>query len=138
MLNILYDLWLESPSILAPGFIAAQIVGCLGSYLCLVTVRSKTLNAFSLSFAVALSCFGCLIIFAIIGLLAVSIGTFGMVRSWASFADAYAWGVFSLPFLAFIVSLIGFALTNRPSARFATSARCKNDTPLPFDSGLSG
>jgi hypothetical protein len=115
MLNILHDWWLESPPIHAPGFIAALIIAGLGSYLCLVRVRSKTWSVFSVSLAVALSCFVSLLIFAIIGVLAVKAGTFGMARSWASFADAYVWGVFSLPLLAFILSLSGFALTNKSS-----------------------
>ena len=118
MLNILHDWWLEFPPIHAPGFIATLIVAGLGSYLCLVKVRSKTWSVFSVSLAVALCCFVSLVVFAIIAVLAVNTGTFGMARSWASFADAYVWGVFSLPFLAFILSLSGFALASLNLAPF--------------------
>ncbi len=115
MLNVLYDIWLEPPPIHAPGLIAALIVAGSGGYLSFVKLRAKTWSAFSVSIAVALCCFVSLLIVAIIGILVVSTGTLGMARGWASFADAYVWGVFSLPFLAFILSLAGFALTNHSS-----------------------
>ncbi|MES2365263.1 MAG: hypothetical protein V4563_05180 [Pseudomonadota bacterium] len=112
MLNLLYDLWLESPPIHAPGFIAALVVAGLSGYLCFAKVRVKTWNVFALSLAVASCCFVILLICAIIGILVVSTGIFGMARSWAFFGDAYVWGVFSLPFLAFFLSLGVFSLTN--------------------------
>ena len=115
MLRVLHDLWLESPPIHAPGFIAALIVAGLGGYLSFIKLRAKTWSVFSVSITVALCFFVSLLIFAIIGILVVNTGTFGMARGWASFADAYVWGVFSLPFLAFILSLAGFALTNHSS-----------------------
>ena len=115
MLKILHDWWLESPPIHTPGFIAALIVAGLGDYLCLVKVRSKTWSIFLMSLAVALCCFVSLLIFAIIGILAVNAGVLGMARSWASFADAYVWGVFSLPFLTLSLCLAGFTLTNHSS-----------------------
>ncbi|MHB1085888.1 MAG: hypothetical protein ACYCZA_13745 [Thiobacillus sp.] len=112
MLSILYDLWIESPPIYAPGFVAALVVAGLSSYLCFAKVRVKTWRLFSMSLAVALCCFVVLLIFAIIGILVVSTGIIGMARGWASFADEYAWGVFTFPFLTFFLSLVGFALTN--------------------------
>lgn len=115
MLNVLHDLWLESPPIYAPGFITALIVAGLGGYLSFIKLRAKQWSVFSVSIAVALCCFVSLLIFAIIGILVVSTRPFGMARGWASYADAYAWGIFSLPFLAFILSLAGFALTNHSS-----------------------
>ncbi|ACX94964.1 hypothetical protein [Halothiobacillus neapolitanus] len=116
MLNLLYGLWLESPPIRAPGFIAALVVAGLGGYLCFAKVRVKAWNVFSKSLAVAFCCFVILLIFAIIGILVVSTGILGMARSWASFGDAYVWGVFSLPLLAFFLSLGSFALTNHSRA----------------------
>ena len=53
-----------------------------------------------------------LLIFAILGTLVLSTGILGMPRGWVSFGDAYIWGVFSLPILAFFVSLGCFSLSN--------------------------
>ena len=112
MLSFLYDLWLESPPIHAPGFITAFVVVSLVGPLCFAKLRVKTWNVFAMSLAVAFCCFVFLLVFAIIGIVVVSTGILGMARGWTSFGDAYIWGVFSLPLLAFCVSLGGFALTH--------------------------
>lgn len=115
MLNILHDLWIESPPIHAPGFIAALIVAGFGSYLSFAKLKAKTWSAFSVSLAVGLCCFVSLLGFAIIGLFVVNASAVESWRGLASFADAYVWGVFYLPFLACILSFCCFALTKHSS-----------------------
>lgn len=111
MSDILLDLWLDSPSISNPGVIAAFIVTALVGRLCFIKFRTKTWNIFSKSLGVALWCFVSQLIALIIGVLALATGYFGMARSWTAFGDGYIWGVFTTPFLAFLVSLGAFALT---------------------------
>lgn len=112
MLSSVYSLWLESLPLHASGYITAFIVASLVTPLCFVKLRVKTWNVFFMSLAVAFCCFVSLLAFAIIGIVVVSTGILGMARGWASFGDSYIWGVFSLPLLAFFVSLGGFALTH--------------------------
>ncbi len=49
MMNLLYDLWQESPPIHSAGFAAALAVALLASYLCLARVRTKAWNILSMS-----------------------------------------------------------------------------------------
>ena len=108
----LYDLWLEFPPIYSPGFATALVVAGLSGYLCFVKLRVKTWLVFLKSLAVGLCCFAGLLIFAVIGILLVGTGNFGITRSWESFASEYVWGVLIFPLLTFFLSLVGFALTN--------------------------
>ena len=107
----LYDLWLEFPPFHAPGFVTSLVVSGLAARLCFTKLRAKTWSVFLKSLAVAACCFVSLLVFAIVGIFVVRTGILGMARGWASFADAYVWGVISLPPLAFFMSLACHALT---------------------------
>ena len=81
-------------------------------HFCFVKLKAKTGHAFFKSLSVAFFCLVCLLTLAIVGVLIVGTGLLGMPRGWASFGDAYIWGVLSLPILVFFVSLGCFFLSN--------------------------
>ena len=89
----------------SPGFITALVATALVGYFCFVKLKVKTGRAFFKSLAVSFFCLVSLLTVAIVGALIVGTGLLGMPWEWDSFADAYLWGVLSLPILAFSVSL---------------------------------
>ena len=94
------------------GFTFALLITGLIGYFCFGKLKEKNQHVISKSVAVSFFCLVSLLIFAIIGVLVSGTGIFGMARGWASFADGYIWGVFSLPILAFFASLGCFSVSN--------------------------
>ena len=111
-MSFLKDWWLPTLPIFSPGFITALVVTALMGHFCFVKLTVKTGYVFFKSLSVAFFCLVCLLTLAIVGVLIVGTGLLGIPRGWASFGDAYIWGVLSLPILAFFVSLGCFFLSN--------------------------
>ena len=92
------------------GFVTTMVLSGLASWLYFNELRTKSWNRICKSAVLALLCLMALLISAVIGVLIIQTGSFGMARGWSSFANAYLWGVFLMPLGIFFVCLAALYL----------------------------
>ena len=92
------------------GFVTTILLSGLASWLYFNELRTKPWSRVLKSAVLALLCLMVLLLSAVISVVIIQTGKFGIVRGWLSFADSYLWGVFLMPLGIFFVCLAALYL----------------------------